>query len=53
MQALRLLRVFLNLNVYSSFERHTDSTLAQIDIYLKEFFAEVEVRAPFNLLSQD
>ncbi|KAJ3519256.1 hypothetical protein NMY22_g13291 [Coprinellus aureogranulatus] len=41
-QALRLLRVFLNLNTLSSFERHTDSTLAIIDNHLKKFFNEIE-----------
>ncbi|TEB26008.1 hypothetical protein FA13DRAFT_1636737, partial [Coprinellus micaceus] len=41
-QLLRLLRCFLNLNAYSSFERHSDTTLESIRNELRSFFAEVK-----------
>ncbi|KAF6743131.1 hypothetical protein DFP72DRAFT_1102075 [Ephemerocybe angulata] len=41
-QVLRCLRAFLNLNVYSSFERHTETSLGVIEDMLRTFFVEIE-----------
>lgn len=43
-QLLRLLRLFLNLNAYSSFERHTETTIKAIHSELRTWANEVEVR---------
>lgn len=42
-QLLRCLRAFLNLNAYSSFETHTESTLKAIKSELNRFIDEVHV----------
>ncbi|EFI26693.1 hypothetical protein CC1G_15464 [Coprinopsis cinerea okayama7 len=41
-QLLRCLRVFLNLNAYSSFETHTESTVAKLEEELSVFCDEIE-----------
>lgn len=47
-QLLRLLRSFLNLNAYSSFERHTETTVEAIHSELRTWAGEVEVCCFFS-----
>ncbi|KAG2009518.1 ubiquitin and ribosomal protein S27a [Coprinopsis cinerea AmutBmut pab1-1] len=47
-QLLRCLRIFLNLNAYSSFELHTDETINAISNELKDFSEAIKAHSKIN-----